>query len=111
MNVLSLHGSPSLVSRSGSLLELAQSRLQSLQGTHRSIIIRDLPAEALLQAEADHPLLRQALASVARADVVLVAGKGHEQYQEVRGQRLPFSDHQQTQQALQARRRDSGVAA
>ena len=73
MNILSLHGSPSLVSRSGSLLELAQSRLQSLQGTHRSVIVRDLPAQALVQAEAAHPLLHQALASVAWADLVLVA--------------------------------------
>ena len=36
-------------------------------------------------------------------DVVLVAGKGHETYQEVRGQRLPFSDVDQVQRALAAR--------
>lgn len=73
MNVLGLHGSPSLASRSGSLLELAQSCLQSRQITHRSVVVRDLPAQALLQADANHPLLRQALAAVAQADVVLVA--------------------------------------
>jgi UDP-N-acetylmuramoyl-L-alanyl-D-glutamate--2,6-diaminopimelate ligase len=38
------------------------------------------------------------------ADVVLVAGKGHEDYQELAGQRLPFSDREQVQQALKARR-------
>ena len=32
------------------------------------------------------------LALAAAADVVLIAGKGHEEYQEVGGQRLPFSD-------------------
>ena len=37
------------------------------------------------------------------ADVVLVAGKGHEDYQEVNGVRLPFSDAQQLLAALQAR--------
>jgi UDP-N-acetylmuramoyl-L-alanyl-D-glutamate--2,6-diaminopimelate ligase len=36
-------------------------------------------------------------------DVVLVAGKGHEDYQELGGQRLPFSDRQQVQRALEAR--------
>jgi UDP-N-acetylmuramyl-tripeptide synthetase len=37
------------------------------------------------------------------ADVVLVAGKGHEDYQEVHGVRLPFSDKQQLLAALHAR--------
>ena len=37
------------------------------------------------------------------ADVVLVAGKGHEDYQDVQGVRLPFSDVQHLQAALQAR--------
>jgi len=27
------------------------------------------------------------------ADVVLIAGKGHEDYQEISGRRLPFSDY------------------
>ncbi len=34
-----------------------------------------------------------AIAHAQPADVVLIAGKGHEDYQEVKGQRLPFSDH------------------
>lgn len=33
-------------------------------------------------------------------DVILIAGKGHEDYQEVAGGRLPFSDHQVAQDAL-----------
>jgi UDP-N-acetylmuramyl-tripeptide synthetase len=36
--------------------------------------------------------IAHAIAEAASNDVVLVAGKGHEDYQEVRGQRLPFSD-------------------
>jgi len=34
-----------------------------------------------------------AVAGAAPADVVLVAGKGHEEYQEIAGRRIPFSDH------------------
>ena len=39
-------------------------------------------------------------------DVVLVAGKGHETYQEIQGLRQPFSDVEQVQQALQRRATD-----
>ena len=35
--------------------------------------------------------------------VVLIAGKGHETYQEVKGSRLPFSDVQQARACLQLR--------
>lgn len=73
MNIVGLQGSPSLISRSGSLLQLARSRLQPLAGSYRGISVRDLPAEALLHAQFDHPLIQQSLAAVARADVVLVA--------------------------------------
>lgn len=31
-------------------------------------------------------------------DVVLIAGKGHENYQEVKGQRLPFDDYEIAQE-------------
>ena len=36
-------------------------------------------------------------------DVVLIAGKGHEDYQEVAGVRLPFDDAVEARAALQAR--------
>ena len=45
-----------------------------------------------------------ALAGAVPADVVLVAGKGHENYQEIHGRRLPFSDAAAVRAALQARR-------
>ena len=45
------------------------------------------------------------------ADVVLVAGKGHEAYQEMRGERLPFSDVEQVRRALAAGRTERGVRA
>jgi UDP-N-acetylmuramyl tripeptide synthase len=36
-------------------------------------------------------------------DVILIAGKGHEDYQEVAGKRLPFSDAAQAIAALRRR--------
>jgi UDP-N-acetylmuramyl tripeptide synthase len=40
-----------------------------------------------------------------RGDIVLVAGKGHEPYQEIRGVRLPFSDVKVVRSALARRGR------
>lgn len=48
--------------------------------------------------------IRHAVTHAATNDVVLVAGKGHEECQQVGDQKIPFSDRQQVQQAL-------GVAA
>ncbi len=45
-----------------------------------------------------------AIDGAADEDVVLLAGKGHEPYQEVRGVRLPFSDEAAARSALAARR-------
>jgi UDP-N-acetylmuramoyl-L-alanyl-D-glutamate--2,6-diaminopimelate ligase len=36
--------------------------------------------------------IRQALCEARPEDLVLIAGKGHEAYQEIAGRRLPFSD-------------------
>lgn len=53
------------------------------------------------------------LVAVAEADpedVVLIAGKGHEDYQEINGVRLPFADAAVAQQALNARRNVHEIA-
>ena len=47
--------------------------------------------------------IRTAIANAYPADVVLLAGKGHEDYQEIKGQRLPFSDTEEAAKALEAR--------
>ncbi|HTY98620.1 MAG TPA: UDP-N-acetylmuramoyl-L-alanyl-D-glutamate--2,6-diaminopimelate ligase [Rhodocyclaceae bacterium] len=47
--------------------------------------------------------IRRAVGEAAAADVVLLAGKGHEPYQEVAGVRRPFSDAQEALLALKAR--------
>ena len=44
--------------------------------------------------------VRYAVAGARRGDIVLLAGKGHEDYQLVRGARLPFSDAAEAQRAL-----------
>jgi len=46
-----------------------------------------------------------AIAGAAPADVVLIAGKGHEAWQEIAGRRLPFSDAAVAEAALAARGR------
>jgi len=44
--------------------------------------------------------IRQAIAAAGTADVVLIAGKGHEAYQEAQGVRAPFSDAAEASAAL-----------
>ena len=45
--------------------------------------------------------LRTAAALAHPGDLILVAGKGHETYQEIQGQRLPFSDAEEIAKALE----------
>jgi len=47
--------------------------------------------------------IRRALDAAGTGDVVVIAGKGHEAYQEIAGQRLPFDDAVEARQALAAR--------
>jgi UDP-N-acetylmuramyl tripeptide synthase len=47
--------------------------------------------------------IRRALDAAVPGDVVVVAGKGHETYQEVGGRRLPFDDAVEARQALSLR--------
>jgi UDP-N-acetylmuramoyl-L-alanyl-D-glutamate--2,6-diaminopimelate ligase len=47
--------------------------------------------------------IAEALRDAGAADVVLVAGKGHEDYQEIGGRRLPFSDVDEARAALALR--------
>ncbi|WP_404802780.1 UDP-N-acetylmuramoyl-L-alanyl-D-glutamate--2,6-diaminopimelate ligase [Marinobacter confluentis] len=44
--------------------------------------------------------IRQAIAMAKPGDIVLIAGKGHEAWQEISGQRIPFSDAGQVRHAL-----------
>jgi len=51
--------------------------------------------------------VRHAVADADPRDVVLVAGKGHEDYQEIAGVRHAFSDVDEARRALEARRTDA----
>ncbi|APW47664.1 UDP-N-acetylmuramoyl-L-alanyl-D-glutamate--2,6-diaminopimelate ligase [Rhodoferax antarcticus] len=76
-----------------------------------SQILLGLVGEPHVMVEPDRArAIAEVLAQAAAADVVLVAGKGHEDYQEIAGKRLPFSDMVQVRQALK-QRPIGGVAA
>ncbi|MGY6518298.1 MAG: UDP-N-acetylmuramoyl-L-alanyl-D-glutamate--2,6-diaminopimelate ligase [Lysobacteraceae bacterium] len=47
--------------------------------------------------------IARAVGEAAPGDIVLVAGKGHEPYQEIHGRRLPFDDAEVARRALEAR--------
>ncbi len=49
-----------------------------------------------------HLAIRQSIADAGRYDIVLVAGKGHEDYQEINGVRHHFSDAEEVRAALAA---------
>jgi UDP-N-acetylmuramoyl-L-alanyl-D-glutamate--2,6-diaminopimelate ligase len=48
--------------------------------------------EKLAVAKDRRAAIRHAIADARRGDIVLIAGKGHETYQEVKGVKRPFSD-------------------
>jgi FMN reductase len=73
MQLVALSGSPSARSRSAWLLQLAQTRLEAVVRQASTLPLRELPAQALLAADVQHPAIQAALRSVAQADVVLVA--------------------------------------
>jgi UDP-N-acetylmuramoyl-L-alanyl-D-glutamate--2,6-diaminopimelate ligase len=65
------------------------------RGEDPQAIIAEIVEGAGAAAEIQPDRAQAIAAEVARAedeDVILIAGKGHEPYQEIRGQRLPFSD-------------------
>lgn len=74
-------------------------------------IIHDILTGVGGQADAIVDRAEAIARSVAEAgpnDVVVIAGKGHEPYQEICGKRLPFSDREQAVQALAAWNRSQG---
>lgn len=73
MKVVSLSGSPSIVSRSAALLRWCEAQLAAGAHTVQPIALRELPATALLQADFSNPGLQDALQRVAQADVVLLS--------------------------------------
>lgn len=75
-------------------------------------IIEDIrPGAPAARVEADRGLaIARMVAAAADQDVILIAGKGHEPYQEIAGVRHPFADGEQARLALAARQQDRKVA-
>jgi UDP-N-acetylmuramoyl-L-alanyl-D-glutamate--2,6-diaminopimelate ligase len=62
-------------------------------------------SNAVIVTEVDRrQAILQAVREAGPGDVVLIAGKGHEKYQEVAGRKLPFDDIEVAREALEARR-------
>ncbi|NNL95696.1 MAG: hypothetical protein HKO64_08755 [Xanthomonadales bacterium] len=59
------------------------------------------PAEAIVEPDRAAAIQRAVL-EAGPGDIVLVAGKGHETWQEVSGQMLPFSDEAVVRSTLEA---------
>ena len=70
----------------------------------RAAVQKGCPAAANIADRAD--AIRAAILETGEGDVVLVAGKGHEPYQEIGTERLPFSDHEQILAVLEGERRN-----
>jgi UDP-N-acetylmuramoyl-L-alanyl-D-glutamate--2,6-diaminopimelate ligase len=69
-----------------------------------AIIGQIRPGAPLAQVEPDRArAIAQAVRAAQPADVLLIAGKGHEEYQEIGGRKLPFSDHEVARIALENR--------
>ena len=64
-------------------------------------VVRRMAPAAAVTVEADRrAAIALAVSKASRDDVILVAGKGHEAYQEIAGRRLPFSDRAIVLEAL-----------
>ncbi len=64
-------------------------------------MVAGLPSRKAAHTEVDRArAIAFAVKQAAAADVVLIAGKGHEDYQEIRGVKTPFSDLAQARAAL-----------
>ncbi|NVD69826.1 NADPH-dependent FMN reductase [Duganella sp. BJB1802] len=73
MSVLLIGGSPAIPSSTGRLLDHVGQKL-SIQGHWRStLLVRDLPARALLQGDTSDLAIKRALAAVAAADAIVIA--------------------------------------
>lgn len=68
------------------------------------------PDAALIESDRATAIAR-AVQGAGADDVVLIAGKGHEDYQEVLGVKRPFSDREQALHALQGRVQTKGAVA
>jgi UDP-N-acetylmuramyl tripeptide synthase len=67
-------------------------------------IRKGIPGAHAVEADRSRAIEKAILQSDA-LDVILIAGKGHETYQEIAGRRIHFSDQEQARAALARRAR------
>jgi len=67
------------------------------------VVAREDTSGAVQEIEDRAAAILWAVKHAAKSDVLLVAGKGHEEYQEIRGRKLPFRDVDHAALALAAR--------
>ena len=72
MHITSLSASPSERSRSAWLTQFALTRLEGRGARHDDILVRQLPAAALLAADAQDPSIAAAVSAVEQADLVVI---------------------------------------
>ena len=66
-------------------------------------VLRGMKDPARVTVEPDRALaIQRAIRSAGPGDIVLVAGKGHERWQEIAGQKIPFSDESTVRAVLEA---------
>jgi UDP-N-acetylmuramoyl-L-alanyl-D-glutamate--2,6-diaminopimelate ligase len=66
-------------------------------------VLRGMEAPNRVMVEPDRATaIRAAIAQAGPGDIVLIAGKGHETWQEIAGQKIPFSDEATVQAVLEA---------
>jgi UDP-N-acetylmuramoyl-L-alanyl-D-glutamate--2,6-diaminopimelate ligase len=74
-----------------------------------SQVLLGLTHRDCVSVQSDRALaIAETIAAAAPQDVVLLAGKGHEDYQDVGGIKHPFDDREHARRALQARSRGEG---
>lgn len=71
-------------------------------------ILSGIPADTPVEVEHNRSeAIRAAIGRAAEDDMVVIAGKGHETYQDIDGRKWPFSDLTQARQALEERQKKS----
>jgi len=83
-------------------------RTENADAIVRQIVLGVSDAQKLTVERDRATAIEVAISRAAAGDVVLIAGKGHENYQDINGLKLPFSDVAQARAALQRRAGTAG---
>jgi FMN reductase len=72
-HIIVLTGSPSARSRTAALSDLIAQRLETAGHIVATVRVRDLPAQALIEADVAHPAIAETVAAIEAADGLVVA--------------------------------------